>query len=832
MGQGFKGLMVQAQNSAHSSSPAVQDSPFFNYLSNLSPIQSVKAARYAQRFFESRFPTPPPVFRSPHVDLQRETSFLKSNDVDAGGSDVYGYHSNQVNNKLIACLQKEVQPSSPSACVDEYLTDPVEVEDSKISADLRVQPTNNVGQLLRCGFTGPRENIRKVNDANNGNPEDYVLMLPEQSRVNMPSSLNLVETADYQAESSTLPVSGAENPEQHVTQNAGIQHNEQDGSCQLLPESLQSVEAHQDCSDSSRPVSKGSFKEATLYQRGIRRHLQFEAPVVCKSTTTHKSHSSHNVIQEVDNSKVPASHTDLESLIFSDVDPGEVSNGRESISYSPTIASWTSFSSSEFVGSNQHSRSLAISGPIPSDSGLHLKSIGRSGPMDSDLIPRLKLSGYMSSKDHGRRDCLAKDSNRSLFSPEAGEIHAHVDNYQQDNQTFVETGSAASQCNESMKSLCDSLHMTPSKQGVSSECRILISRNTERVEELNQVSPKTKRKKAINAGEGDGCKRCNCRRSKCLKLYCECFAAGVFCVDSCACKDCFNKPEYEDTVLDLRQQIESRDPLAFAPKIVKHATNSPANIVEDGNWTTPASARHKRGCNCKKSKCLKKYCECYQANVGCSDGCRCEDCCNSFGKKADSVYRRVQRWDNPSADGTKSGTLKQFSPRWEDLPDISHFTPLSLPYAKVLASSASPISDYQEVPHAQLHQGSTLKSSSGHRHWHSSMSFMPHLCESSAGHGCSSDSAFHDLLKDDDMPETLKETSTPTKTIKVSSPNQKRVSPPQSRSQELRSSSSPGLRSGRKFILQAMPSFPPLTPYMKSKNDTGRSDLKGEASDH
>jgi hypothetical protein len=30
---------------------------------------------------------------------------------------------------------------------------------------------------------------------------------------------------------------------------------------------------------------------------------------------------------------------------------------------------------------------------------------------------------------------------------------------------------------------------------------------------------------------------------------------------------------------------------------------------------TPASARHKRGCNCKKSLCLKKYCECYQVDV-------------------------------------------------------------------------------------------------------------------------------------------------------------------------------------------------------------------------
>ncbi|XLU77807.1 hypothetical protein S245_001228, partial [Arachis hypogaea] len=48
---------------------------------------------------------------------------------------------------------------------------------------------------------------------------------------------------------------------------------------------------------------------------------------------------------------------------------------------------------------------------------------------------------------------------------------------------------------------------------------------------------------------------------------------------------------------------------------------------------TPAPARHKRGCNCKQSVCLKKYCECFQAGVGCSLSCRCEGCKNTFGRK-------------------------------------------------------------------------------------------------------------------------------------------------------------------------------------------------------
>ncbi|XP_072062742.1 protein tesmin/TSO1-like CXC 2 isoform X6 [Arachis hypogaea] len=139
------------------------------------------------------------------------------------------------------------------------------------------------------------------------------------------------------------------------------------------------------------------------------------------------------------------------------------------------------------------------------------------------------------------------------------------------------------------------------------------------VNDVSQNSPKKKR-------HGD-CKRCKCKKSKCLKLYCECFAARDYCTGNCSCKDCCNKLVHKDKVIQAHKQIESRNPLAFAPKVIPEP-----EIGNDPN-KTPAPARHKRGCNCKQSVCIKKYCECFQAGVGCSLSCRCEGCKNTFGRK-------------------------------------------------------------------------------------------------------------------------------------------------------------------------------------------------------
>ncbi|CAI9094523.1 OLC1v1030277C1 [Oldenlandia corymbosa var. corymbosa] len=192
-----------------------------------------------------------------------------------------------------------------------------------------------------------------------------------------------------------------------------------------------------------------------------------------------------------------------------------------------------------------------------------------------------------------------------------------------------------------------------------------------------QSSPKKKRKKTMNADD-NGFKRCNCKKTKCLKLYCDCFAANNFCDESCACQDCFNKSEYEDTVALTKKQITDRNPSAFQSKIVKHSSES-SGCTDNGD-STPSSARHKRGCNCKKSKCLKKYCECYQANVGCSDGCRCEGCDNIYGRKEDYgiIKDQINRQVNSeSLDSSFEIMLSKDGSTHNDLYSPQNLTPLT-----------------------------------------------------------------------------------------------------------------------------------------------------------
>jgi len=61
-------------------------------------------------------------------------------------------------------------------------------------------------------------------------------------------------------------------------------------------------------------------------------------------------------------------------------------------------------------------------------------------------------------------------------------------------------------------------------------------------------------------------KHCNCKNSRCLKLYCECFASGRYC-HACNCVACCNNQENETFRQAAVETILDRNPNAFRPKI-------------------------------------------------------------------------------------------------------------------------------------------------------------------------------------------------------------------------------------------------------------------------
>lgn len=125
------------------------------------------------------------------------------------------------------------------------------------------------------------------------------------------------------------------------------------------------------------------------------------------------------------------------------------------------------------------------------------------------------------------------------------------------------------------------------------------------IEECDTENAVSEVEKSLYSLEKKKC--CNCKNSKCLKLYCECFASQGYC-SGCNCTDCHNTPEYRKEINENIRRIKKKNPLG----LMRNQGKKEASI----------------GCNCKKSECRRNYCYCYKNNKKCGDSCKCTQCKN------------------------------------------------------------------------------------------------------------------------------------------------------------------------------------------------------------
>ena len=160
-------------------------------------------------------------------------------------------------------------------------------------------------------------------------------------------------------------------------------------------------------------------------------------------------------------------------------------------------------------------------------------------------------------------------------------------------------------------------------------------------------------------------KPCNCTKSQCLKLYCECFANGEFC-NNCNCNNCFNNLAHEESRQRAIKQCLERNPNAFRPKVQLIWQHFVAVVecyfkFQIGKLNNDGERKHNKGCNCKRSGCLKNYCECYEAKIACTKNCRCIGCKNievGYVRKPDSDQQGTVIKDDNSMSNFSNGVKR------------------------------------------------------------------------------------------------------------------------------------------------------------------------------
>ena len=126
---------------------------------------------------------------------------------------------------------------------------------------------------------------------------------------------------------------------------------------------------------------------------------------------------------------------------------------------------------------------------------------------------------------------------------------------------------------------------------------------------------------------------CTCKKTKCIKKYCECFSSGILCFN-CKCENCENKTFIMDNNNRKNSNnINNINNINKKEEEIKEKKES-KQINETNLDLSDNNIKKLIICTCSKSGCNKNYCECFKAKVKCNNKCRCIKCLN---KPDDSI---------------------------------------------------------------------------------------------------------------------------------------------------------------------------------------------------
>jgi len=114
---------------------------------------------------------------------------------------------------------------------------------------------------------------------------------------------------------------------------------------------------------------------------------------------------------------------------------------------------------------------------------------------------------------------------------------------------------------------------------------------------------------------------CSCKKSKCLKLYCNCFAGQELCSSQiCKCLGCSNADEKDAERHRAIQTALNKNRSVFE----KHHTTRMERRAEMSADKSTA----RTSCRCRRSRCVKLYCGCFFIGAQCDEACGCTGCRN------------------------------------------------------------------------------------------------------------------------------------------------------------------------------------------------------------